>query len=433
MAGLLKFISAGFQKSIAPTQHKKPKILKCYSDAERKLERIISNSDLVDSGRVHLLGLEALKLKLGDKWPGLRSRILENLTKIVNSHIAENDVFFSRSDDEHIVVFSRLSEAGSRLICSNILRELTEIYLGSADTDCLTVKTAVGRSKGEMLFEEKSMDSIYKDISVEEAEEEIRQASQGETKLQSASPVQELPYEVVYRPIWDVRNQAISTYMVNTQSIDRYKNISRGYEVLADPSCIEAMIGMDYMVMIDTITTMDDLFQNNFRAIFSLPICYETLFNTDMLQGFLSRCKVIPAALHKYISFTLINFPDGAPETKLRFIISSLMAYSRGVVVACDHIPQNVSYYHECGVKGLSLTYPDKPVNPTAYWKQLALFVGKCRKLHIYTALENIKTEEDLILSKEIGVNFLSGEMIGPYVDIPGHMARVTWQDLVAK
>lgn len=433
MGKLLELITGNFKKETVNPRRKKAKVLKTEGVTAQKLERIIAGSALVTSGRVHLLGLAELKLKLGDKWPSLRERILDHLTKIVTSHIGASDVFFSRSDDEHIIVFSEVSEEASRVICSKILRELSAIYLGSADTSSLVVKTAVGKCEGELLFEDRPLDAIFKDIAPDVPEEKTAPAAPVPPAVSSSPDEEEMPYDVMYKPIWDVRNETISTYMVNTQSIDRYKNIHRGYDVLVDANCIEAMIGMDYMVMVETINTMDDLFQNNFRAIFTLPVCYETLFNTDMIQGFLSRCKIIPPVLYKYISFALINFPEGVPETKLRFIVSNLMSYSRGVVVALDSIPQNVAYYQECGVKGLSIKSPDKLVQSGEYWTQLAYFVNKCKQVKMYTAMENIHLKEDLLLAKEVGINFLSGDSIGPYVDIPGHMARMSWKDLMTK
>lgn len=92
-----------------------------------------------------------------------------------------------------------------------------------------------------------------------------------------------------------------------------------------------------------------------------------------------------------------------------------------------------VSYYKECGIKEICLAMPEKTTNPPDYWKLLSIFMQKCRHQHIYTSLENLNQVEDFMLARDIGVEFLSGDVIGPYTDIPAHMLHVSWKDLIAK
>lgn len=415
----------------------KTRVLKTYIATVEKLERLISKSELIYSGRVHLLGLTELRQELGKTWPDLQERILDSLNKIISARIGAKDVFFSRSDEEHIIVFSNASDNKARLICARILQDLSEMYLGSADTSKIIVKTAIGRIKDKILFKSMSLDEIFNEISYEEVSSgDLVKVCSDNHKYNGQKRhfgEKEIPYEVVFRPVWDARNEIISTYIVNSLSIDRYKNVILGYNNLINPTSAEAMIEMDYIVMLKTINIMDELFLNNFRAIFSIPVCYETLFNSDMLKDFLSRCQLIPQALYKYISFTLTGFPIGIPETKLCFIVSSLKCYSRAIVMVCNEMPQNISYYKDCGVKGICLALPEKITNSPEYWEQLAKLVRQCKKQHIYMSLENINRVEDFILTREVGVGFLSGDVIGPYSDIPGHMSRVSWKELIVK
>lgn len=404
------------------------RILRPRGKEAKKLERIISRSELVDSGQVHLLGLTELKQDLGDKWPELRGRILNSLERIITTRISKKDVFFSRSDEEHIIVFSNASENAARLTCAKILQELSEQYLGSSDTSRIIVKTAVGKIEGKLLFSAKSLDEIFQ----ENANAELS-LNKGETKgpLGNHFSEEENPYYLVYAPVWDAVNETISTYIVNVRSIDRYKNSYFGYKVLIDPSFAEKMIELDHFVLEETIETMDDLFINNFRAIFSIPVCYETLFNSDMLQEYLSHCKNIPKALRKYITFNLIGFPIGAPEIKLRFIVSSLRSYSRAIFLQCDEIPQDIVKYKDCGIKGVSIVLVPEMLHPIEYWERLTVLVGKCRKESINVSLAELNRKDDIILAKTTGANFLSGDVIGPYLDVPGHMLRLSWNDLV--
>lgn len=423
------------KKSRNPSSYKnyKTKILKTCDPRINTLERLILQSDFISMGRVHLLGLTELKHRLGKKWPVLRGCILTSLDKIISTRINKTDVYFSRSDEEHIIVFSKLSDNKARLICAKILQDLTAIYLGSEDTCDIIVKSAIGKAQGNLLFKSMSLDEIINEVSFTEVPSTKHKYNyQKEYDRKWLFSEKETPYEVVFKPIWDVRNEIISTYMVNSRSIDLNEKIYLGYDVLTNPKCIEDMTKLDHAVMNESIIIIDKLFSDNIKAIFSIPVSYESVFNSDMLKDFLSHCQFIPPVLHKYISFTLLDFPYGVPEVKLRFIVSSLTNYSRAVVMTCGEIPQNISFYVSCGVKGICLAMPKKRYTPKEYWDQLAVFVHNCKQLNIASSLENVDQVEDFILAREIGVNFLSGDVVGPYSDTPKHMLHVSWKELIA-
>lgn len=400
------------------------------SEAEKRLEHIIANSVLVNAGQVHLLGLEEVKRGLGGKWSALRERVLGTLDKIVARHIGVNDVFFSRSEEEHIIVFSNRSQKVALLICAKILKELTDKYLGSADMNKIFVKTAVGRVKGNLLFEKTSINDIFEEV-LPAPESLKEQKSKKQSKKVFVGGKR--PYEVVYKPLWDARNEVISTYMVNAQYTDSLGGVRRGYDVLQDPDDVESVVGLDKEVLAETIDMMNDLFLNNFRAIFSIPICYETLFNWDRLKDFLSHLQIIPPDLYKYISFVLIDFPTGVPEVKMRPIVSNLLHYAGAVTMTSRKIPRTTLYYRNCGIQVVSMSIPKRHRSPKRFWNNIAKFANKCSIKQLHISLEDVNTVDDLLLAKESGVRFLSGEAIAPYSDTPGHMSRTTLKDLIAK
>jgi len=427
---LFGFRSKKKRKDISFGPGRSKRVLLHSSDAEKRLEHIIANSILVNAGQVHLLGLEEIKRELGEKWPALRERVLDTLDKIVARHIGVNDVFFSRSEEEHIIVFSNRSQKVARLISAKILQELTDRYLGSADMNKIFVKTAVGRVKGNLLFEKTSINDIFEEVLPAPVAGEVPENS----KIKKRFFVKKnRPYEVVYKPIWDARNEVMSTYMVNVQHIDSSSGVRLAYDVLSDPTDVEAMIVLDKEVLAETIDMMNDLFLNNFRAIFSIPVCYETLFNWDRLKDFLSHLQIIPPDLYKYISFVLVDFPAGVPEVKMRPIVSNLLHYSGAVAMTSRKIPRTTIYYRNCGIKIISMAVPGRHVNPKRFWKNMIRFVDKCNLKKLHISLEEVNIVDDLLLAKESGVRFLSGDAIAPYSDTPGHMSRTTLKDLIAK
>jgi len=90
-------------------------------------EKIIAISDLHKTGQVYLLSLVNIKQALGSKWYKHYNDILKSLAKNVRDRIGENDVFYARSDDEFIIIFTEKNELVSQHICIEILQNISKI------------------------------------------------------------------------------------------------------------------------------------------------------------------------------------------------------------------------------------------------------------------------------------------------------------------
>jgi GGDEF domain-containing protein len=122
------------------------------SEAEQKLLKILSCGTFVNTGCIQLLGLDQIKNRIGEDWPKRKDKILDTLAQIVSRRTRKEDVFFSKSDEEHIIVFASLSEKKAQFICAKILQELSDKFLGHTDTKDIIVKTATGKLDGELVF-----------------------------------------------------------------------------------------------------------------------------------------------------------------------------------------------------------------------------------------------------------------------------------------
>ena len=136
-------------------------------NATANLEKILFASTLVETGQVKLLGLDSIKSRLGDNWPGLLKNIHDSFISITESYISSKDVFFNRSDDEFVIVFASTSDKAAELICAKILKILTEKFVGSADTKEIVVKTALKKVNGEVYFRSENLGSMLEAVANE--------------------------------------------------------------------------------------------------------------------------------------------------------------------------------------------------------------------------------------------------------------------------
>ena len=399
-------------------------------------EKLIALSELYSSGQVYLLSLQYLKDELGSKWDGLRETILDTLTKKMKKITSEQDVFVSRSEAEHLIVFSDRSYIEAQQKCGDILRELSITYLGTSYDHNVALRIAIGRRNGKLLFKDVAYSSkTAAEINIYN-QSDIIDPPELESFTSPIKAKKARPYELIYKPIWDKKNNIVSTFMVsirknNDGKLDQSGTGPIGYNALENPFCLASMIELDQFMLGEIVAMMQDFFQNNFRAMFSIPLHYNTLFNLTRLHNFLFQCQSIPAPLRKYINFSLSGFPEGFPEARMHEITTSLLKFCRDVTIICDTIPQDVSYYKGLSINGICLNIKEKEKKNSQYISNIKKFARDCARENINLSLDGIDDIEELKTMRETDLNFISGNSIGRYSDTPKHMKYMEWHDIV--
>ena len=428
---LFKTITKNTTKALSNLLGKKSPF---YGDIH-SFEKVIAVSDLYASGQVHLISIQNIKDQLGLRWYGQRSEILKKLTEKIKHYTDSEDIFFSRSDTEHMIVFATLPEEEAQQLCGNILKELSAKFIGRTYDHDIIIRTAVGRKNGKLLFNDVPYSSK---MEIPTAIPEVKKAPihQLEAFVSQIKPKKKRPYELIYKPTWDKKNNIVSTFMVSVRSTKKKKGESNttspiGYHSLPNPYCLASMIELDRYMLDEIVEMMQDFFKNNFRAMFSIPLHYKTLFNLTRLHNFLFHCQSIPDPLRKYITFSLVGFPEGFPEARMHLIITSLQKFCHDVTIVCDSIPTDISYFQGCGIKGICLQVSEKTKNKDNYQERIQWLSEKCAKENIDLSIDGVDRFDELKTIKETELSHISGNIVGKYSDAPTHMAHMKWDDLV--
>ncbi|MCF8474528.1 MAG: hypothetical protein K9G26_07520 [Emcibacter sp.] len=353
---------------------------------------------------------------------------------ITESLISDKDIFFKKSDDEFIIVFASTTDERAKLISAKILQKLTEKFIGSVETKDIIVKTAVNKVDGAIMFQSEDLQCILNHSQNEIVNRHLHDFQNINSPVDT---LKEEPFLFGYRPVWDSIHEVITTFIVkpcvytsrNINNNSRPKKI--GYDVLEDPDSKQARIDLDLLTLTSSIETLEELYQNNFRSIFNISICYETVFNIELLMEYISHCKNISPSLKKYIVFHLVDFPEGIPTPKLHFIVSTLKKYSSAVMLLTSTSSLHLEKYFDCGIKVIGTNILDHGPSTEKTWQKIALFIENCHKYKIKVALLDVNTLEDLIIAQTKGVDYISGLTIGDYKDTSWHMKRKPWKNFL--
>lgn len=277
---------------------------------ERRLRELVSLPQLLAAGRVHMVNLDTLRERLGDDWPALSERVHTAADRIIKRHLTDRDVHFRSGDDEYIIVFAVSDKDAARLLCGKITEDIYRLFLGDVNLKDVKISTAVGTFNGQMVYQHASIGEILHFINSESkgggrpvslGDENGENINAGDTTREDSSRADEhrrlhlAHYEVdrvknMYRPVWDVERQVITTYMCTP--IREFPDGSAvegaaALDVFSDP---QRLAEINTTALIEAVETLDELFRNKFRLMVSVPVCFETLATRRTRQDYIDVC-----------------------------------------------------------------------------------------------------------------------------------------------
>lgn len=89
------------------------------------------------AGRLEMIGLEEVRVSLGDRWERLASRVYSIADSILKSRLCDEDVFRRDAEGNYIVCFAKLSNEQAWFKATALGQEIREALLGEDATDQL--------------------------------------------------------------------------------------------------------------------------------------------------------------------------------------------------------------------------------------------------------------------------------------------------------
>jgi|KBSMisStaDraftv2_1062788.scaffolds.fasta_scaffold27983_4 hypothetical protein len=97
----------------------------------------------IAAAKLHVLHLDPIKAKLGDKWSKLSGLVHKLFEKALRNAQRPGDYFFLIDEMSYVVTFHGLSLEGASLACASVAREVCELLFG-AEAEEIAVRGLVG-------------------------------------------------------------------------------------------------------------------------------------------------------------------------------------------------------------------------------------------------------------------------------------------------
>lgn len=416
------------------TDHGGPAVAPDADEAFRaKAREILADGRKVSAGVLHFIALDEIREQLGNRWEAVRDRVHDYTAKLLNKSLSAQDIWFRHGDYGYVVVFARLEMTEAKLVCAHIADSLQTALLGHRDTRQVSVRTAVLEVDGsiaihstqlaELLDQAASHASVPHDAAAPPAPPAPDEAQRGELP-DDFSP------QILFRPIFDVRNKVISTHVCRLDA-DTQRYV--GCSFTDETERTAASFAVDLKALTDAVAVYEELYANRFRYNQVLPVHFDTMAAARRRGEYLRRCRAIPRHLLPFLAFELAGVPRGIPSSRLGEIVAALKPFGRGVFVqGGDETAADLVLYAGVGVLGVGMTL-DRHHDGNRGGEKLQGFCPMVRRAGMFSYVDGVRNAAMLYAAEAAGASYLCGPAIGADSEVPEHMQRSSEEELLQR
>jgi hypothetical protein len=110
------------------------------ADTAALVERLDVGS-LIEDGRVTVIGLDAIRDKLGERWVRKQTDVWAYTERSMGKFLSPQDLFHRLNDTEYLIAVASDNAMGGQTICMHVLEDVLVYFLGGCKQSDLVLKT----------------------------------------------------------------------------------------------------------------------------------------------------------------------------------------------------------------------------------------------------------------------------------------------------
>jgi PAS domain S-box-containing protein len=281
-----------------------------------------TNAKSVVAGKLQLIGLDAVRQRLGERWPALAERTFAMAERVIQKHLRQGDVLRRSSEDGFLVLFSNLSEAEAQFKALAIGNEIREQFIGelpeAAEARVASFAATVTVEDEESKTEESIVDALSRRLEVERSRLEETARNSAQLALKESS--------VIFNRLLNERRQPAPITLVRAPQALREPIAS--LEALGQtPFTFEQEV---FLLTGACERILNGLSQKN-AGLIAVPVRIETLSQPREIEAWLAVARALGAAGRQRIIAEVTGIPSDIAHIRMRDITMRLSTLFRSI------------------------------------------------------------------------------------------------------
>jgi hypothetical protein len=333
----------------APAEAKLDRVV--AADSRAGLERI-QGSEVLAAGAVNIIGLDAVRRQLGERWPAKRARVWEHVERGLERRLTAHDMFFRLDETNYLIAMPLATRFMAQAACLAILQEVLKFFLGDSKKGDVIVRTVSSVEGGEVISQPLDPVAIAQAAARESASlsEHAQPAEEWKPPLAGRTQTMTLMTEARRKAelkmgiesVWNLRRGLITSF-----ALQRAVNPH-----LSHPADV---LKMDCAVTAYAVEILQEHRQQGGRLALHVPISYASAATRQSREKVLAVAAPVRDLLRRTILLEIADLDPGVPPSRLIEVVALLKPFCVAVLARIKPTRAALAAVKSCGLQGLVL------------------------------------------------------------------------------
>lgn len=388
--------------------------------------KFVATPALLERGSVIVIGLEAIREEAGARWDKMRNSIYLNLEGLLRQKLSGTDYFSQLDELSFLVSMPAASSDEAQILCARVSHDLHKNLLGHCEFANLRIARAL-RLDGNNLQCENTEGAALAKI-VAQASLKVSGVPQDAHSAPRLVPSPTFcPAVHRFIPLWDVQNEAITTYRCETVT----------EAVLLETIQPQTNFKSDLADLMARLRFATETLAKHLEAgrkyLLSVPISYDLLGSPIARMEVAALCRNLSTAMRPYLQFEIGEMPYGVPQSRLSELVGSLRPFCRGVTAYLPARIPSYAAYQGAGLSAIGLSLSTGLFANTEMGSEVFKLATAAQRLHLKSFVLDVPSCDMLLSAMRLKINAVSGPLIGKPTPTPEPVRRLSLTDIVAR
>jgi len=405
-----------------------------------QLEDTLLHHADVATGRVHLVGLEKIREHFGDDWPTVVDKVHEIAQSTIERRLMPGDFHVRYYDLNYMVVFASLSRDQALLKCNLIAQEIAERVLGRRNArSFVDLQVVEAKANGELRLQSAaSLDDLASSLDVafqheaEHPEREPAWVSHEDIEASFDDLFEALVF--LYRPVWNVEKDVISTYFCLPALVLPGGRILTGYNTLPADTPTSMLVRLDRTNLAQVESDLKRCKAAGADQLLATPVHFETLATQRDRREFIKLMRALDEELCERLVIEIVGLPRGAPSGRIIDVVSAVHPFCRAVLV---RLPATFDNFQ--ALRGVPLAAAgmdaaaanaEGELSEAEMAKLLRAFSDRAARVDLAAYVHGVDTSRLSLAAIAAGFQYVDGDTVASATEQPRGIQRFEFEDL---
>lgn len=329
-----------------------PRVDRVVSSETREALSRLEGADVLRAGGANLIGLDAIRAKLGDRWPAKRARVWEHVERDLEKRLSPTDMVLRLDEVNYLVAISGATRFAAQATCMHALKDVLQFFLGETRMVDIAVRSVSSVEGGVVTSAPLDPAEIEREAARPQTEpglpdlpaEEWRPPLAGRTQRSSFFGVKRHPIEVkiAVEPVVNLRRDLVTSFLVDRESVPG----------VTDPA---DRLQVDTAVLTYAVTLLQEHKTRGGKLTLHLPVSYSSVASVKAREATLRMIRRTQEIARETVLIELDDLDAGIPSSRLLEVVSLIKPFCLGVLGRVRPTRKALDAVRGCGLKGLVL------------------------------------------------------------------------------